>query len=82
MDAPFCSGIFPVHLLIDAGEVGFDTLSVNYPGRTHTVTAAFATATGHHVLSARTNFGYVFPDKGVDLVSGQTFTDSLPFYCS
>ena len=81
IDAPLCSSTIPVRFSIDSAEVGADTFVVNY-GPPHTTSRGFTVSVGEHTLSARTEWNYVWPDKRVTLAAGETFTDSLPFYCS
>src|SRR5579862_5170440 len=81
IDAPLCSMHLPALLLIDNVQVGIDTFAVAV-ANPHLVSAAFGASAGPHTLGARTTGSYAWPDKSVMLAPGQTYLDSLPFYCS
>jgi hypothetical protein len=81
LDAPLCSSILPVQLLIDHVQVAVDTFTPNL-GTRHITTRPFPTTQGQHVLGARVINGYVWSDTTVTLQNEQTFTRTLPFYCS
>jgi len=76
-----CSSVVPVHFAIDGIEVGVDTFKVAVSGGDHLVSRAYSTSPGQHSLSAHTD-RYIWAATTVGLGPGQTFTDSLPFYCS
>src|SRR4051812_20890090 len=81
IDAPLCSSIIPAIFSIDNVEVARDTFRVHLvPERTKS--RAIRTSPGLHTVSARTDFGFVWPTRTVNLTAGEAFTDSLPFYCS
>lgn len=81
LDAPLCSSQLPVEFSIDSALVGSDTFRVNLSPN-HTQSRPFAVSAGRRRLGARVVNGYIWPDTVVQLVGGQVFTDSLPFYCS
>ena len=81
LDAPLCSSVIPVELSIDGAIVASDTFRVNL-SVPHTTSRGFTTWAGRHVIGARTTFGYVWADTTVTLLTGQSLTRSLPFYCS
>ena len=66
---------------IDQRVVVTDTFVVHLGGE-HLTSGPFATSVGPHVLSARSDNGFVWPDRTVNLAAGVALTDSLPFYCS
>jgi hypothetical protein len=76
-----CSSVVPVHFAIDGIEVGVDTFNVAVGGGNHLMSRAYSTSPGQHSLSAHTD-RYIWSATTVGLGPGQTFTDSLPFYCS
>jgi hypothetical protein len=80
-DAPLCGLRLPVFFSIDSMQVGIDTFAVNV-ANPHLTSGAFETSAGPHTLGARTTGLFVWPDKAVRLEPGQTYLDSLPFYCS
>jgi hypothetical protein len=91
LDAPLCSSTFIVQFSIDSLVVGTDTFRVNLPNP-HTTSRVFGTSAGTHTLGAEVTGGAIiggsigplhpWPDRGVTIVAGQAFPDSLPFYCS
>ena len=81
LNAPLCSSLLGMRFSIDGAVVGSDTFRVNLPNP-HTTSRAFATAPGEHVLGARVDGGFVWPDTTVTLAAGAAFDDSLPLYCS
>jgi hypothetical protein len=80
-DAPLCGLRLGVFFSIDSVQVGTDTFAVNV-ANPHLTSSAFETSSGPHTLGARSMGNYVWPDKSVTLAPGQTYLDSLPFYCS
>jgi hypothetical protein len=82
LDAPLCSSIIPVQFHIDDALVGKDTFVVHLANE-HTKSRAFVTTAGQHKLG-----GGIFGspngwfDTTVTLRAGETFTDTLHFYCS
>ena len=82
LDAPFCSSITPVQFNIDDVLVGKDTFVVHLANE-HTKSRGFVTGAGQHKLSGGV---YGSPngwfDTTVTLRAGQSFTDTLNFYCS
>jgi len=81
IDAPLCGMKLGVVFTIDQRVVVTDTFVVHLGGE-HLTSGPFATSVGPHVLSARSDNGFVWPDRTVNLAAGVAFTDSLPFYCS
>lgn len=86
-DAPFCGLKLPVVFSIDHVQVGTDTFAVNAGVTTHLTSSGFPVVAGPHTIGAYALLGsaayrYTWPDTQVTLAAGQTFTDSLPFYCS
>jgi hypothetical protein len=81
LDAPLCSSVIPVQLSIDGALVATDTFRVHLDAP-HTISRAFAMPAGVHMLGARAVVGHVWPDTSVTLAPGESFTWSLPFYCS
>jgi hypothetical protein len=79
--APLCSSRVAVQFSIDSVQVGTDTFVVNLTPA-HTTSAGFGTSGGVHTLGARVVNGYVWPDRSVTVTSGESFLDSLPYYCS
>jgi hypothetical protein len=82
LDAPLCSSIIPVEFHIDDAVVGKDTFVVHLANE-HTKSRGFTTTAGQHKLGGGT-FGTQkgWPDMTVSLRAGETFTDTLHFYCS
>lgn len=76
-----CSSVVPVHFAIDGIEVGIDTFKVAVNAGDRLVSRAYTTSPGQHSLSARTD-RYMWAAATVNLGAGQTYNDSLPFYCS
>ena len=76
-----CSSVVPVHFVIDGIDVGIDTFKVAVGGGNHLVSRVYSTSPGQHSLSAHTD-RYMWAAATVTLGAGQTFDDSLPFYCS
>ncbi len=81
LDAPLCSSRLPVEFRIDSALVGVDTFTVHLAPN-HGTSQRFPINAGRHVVGARVSGGLVWSDTSVTLLGGQTFTDSLPFYCS
>jgi hypothetical protein len=79
--APYCSGPFPVQLLVDNAQLGVDTFVVNHQPN-HTTSKTFQVASGAHTISAHVTGGFVFPDRSVTLAPDSVFVDSLSYYCS
>jgi hypothetical protein len=87
IDAPFCGGPrLLVQFSIDSVIIGTDSLNLFTASRPGNLSQPFTTTVGTHTLGARVigSFlnNYSWPEKKVKLSAGQTFTDSLPFYCS
>lgn len=82
LDAPLCSSIIPVQFNIDDALVGKDTFVVHLANE-HTKSRAFVTTAGQHKLGVGV-FGSPngWSDTTVTLRAGETFTDTLHFYCS
>jgi len=82
LDAPLCSSVIPVQFHIDDALVGQDTFVVHLANE-HTKSRGFVTTAGRHKLG-----GGIFGsqngwfDTTVTLRAGETFTDTLHFYCS
>jgi hypothetical protein len=81
IDAPFCGARIPVQFSVDRFPVGSDTFVVNLMPE-HLTSRDFSVVPGRHAIGARVPGGYVWPDTVVTLAAGETFLDSLPFYCS
>ncbi len=81
LDAPLCSSRIPVTFFIDSVQVGADTFTIQLPPD-HTLSRVFLTSPGQHTVGARDVSGALWPDTVVNLLAGEVFTDSLPFYCS
>lgn len=83
LDGPLCGGgKVSVQFSIDGVLVGSDSLQLFAAGRPGTTSQSFTTTVGRHVIGARTTYGLIWPDSSVTLQTGQTLTDTLPFYCS
>src|SRR5512141_2929047 len=81
IDAPFCGMSLPVQLSIDGTIVVTDTFRVHLAS-SRTTSDAFILPSGTHTLGARVPVGYVWADTSVTLAPGESFTRTLPFYCS
>jgi hypothetical protein len=81
LDAPLCSSVIEARFSIDGVTVGSDTFRVRLPPD-DTVSAAFQTRAGTHILGAEVVGGLVWADTTVRLTAGETFERLLPFYCS
>jgi len=80
IDAPLCSSRIPMEFTIDGTIVGTDTFFVHLAPE-HIRSRAFTMSPGQHTLHVRGGL-YVWPDRTLTLADGQSFTDTLPFYCS
>lgn len=81
LDAPLCSSQIAVRFYIDSQLVARDTFRVNLQPD-HVVSADFPTTVGVHRIGASPEIGLLWPDTIVTLSAGETFVDTLPFYCS
>ena len=80
LDAPLCSSILHVQLVIDKAIVATDTFVT--AGPRDTVSKNFPVIAGLHSVSANVIGGFVWPEKVVAVPAGTAYVDTLPFYCS
>ncbi|HMC57286.1 MAG TPA: hypothetical protein VKH19_19050 [Gemmatimonadaceae bacterium] len=81
--APLCSGVnLPVQLHVDGALVAIDTFNTFGSPPHDTISAIFTVQEGTRHLSARVVNGFQWPEKVVSLAAGETYLDTLNFYCS
>jgi len=81
LDAPLCSSVLAMRFSIDGAVAGTDTFRVNLSSP-RTASRRFSVTPGVHLVGARVDGGFVWPDTAVTLAIGSAVDDTLPFYCS